>query len=734
MNCRPSHLLTLKPLLLVLLFVLVQCGKKEEPAPSAPASAPSAATAPQKPPSITDHAAKLGFAAKLPLETEFYLGSVNLKAHLTALKASAWWKDVNALVQDKTPAPTAGDKSFATLEKLWGDDVFIAGGPGFAASAAQLRNLNRVYNEVYFKMLMTGGAASALGGGTKDGTAPNPLLYIQMFLQDPATLEKVAGVISAFELPPFLVGFKVEKPDEILAVLNDTKQLEEKKVFVMSDLTTPQGHKFRVATVEMANLLPEADQKTALEKLPSDTPEASRKVIEKAYDDLQTKRFKLAWGTVDGHLVLACGQNLDHLKFANSASQSLLAKPELDSLLPHAAKNLTGLAYMSAASLNALNDDQPFVPMLRGVVSAMKENPMFKNLGDALDKQIAELSPVESKVYASDATNLVAAAWWDRGMHAEFTGGIAPKFLLPGKPLHFQQLVDKPGVIFGFAYHRNQEHDKIVRDWMERLIGIAYTGAQELVKAGIAGKEGGQSFAMFELMLLPTIKSVYQADKDMDEKGLGSEVAFVLDLNGKMPQLPGVPPTAKDLTLPRLTSASEVVSRAELAKGWKTVNDTITNIAALAGTFASQPSPDGKPKPPFVVPQPESTKSGDMTTWFYTGEFFSGDFNPCASISDKLLVLSTSKDAAESFAADLARPAAITVDGAVWKLDFGGAADWFAKASALNPSGTPEQTKNVQQALTWLKPFHVMQGRITQEKGQWRMKFDWEMTDVVKFD
>ena len=35
---------------------------------------------------MADHAAKLGFAAKLPLETEFYLGSSNLKTHLTALK------------------------------------------------------------------------------------------------------------------------------------------------------------------------------------------------------------------------------------------------------------------------------------------------------------------------------------------------------------------------------------------------------------------------------------------------------------------------------------------------------------------------------------------------------------------------------------------------------------------------------------------------------------------------
>jgi hypothetical protein len=637
-------------------------------------------------------------------------------------------------VQDKTPAPTAGDKSMATLEKLWGDDAFIAGGPGFATAAAQLRHVNRVYNEVYFKVLMTGGAASALGGGAKDGIAPNPLLYLQMFLQDPATLEKVAGVLTTFELPPLLVGFKVEKPEDVLAVLNDTKALEEKKVFQMSDLATPQGAKFRVATVEVANLLPEGDLHSTMAKLPTDTPEASRKIIEKTYGELRKKKFQLAWGSFEGNVILACGQNLNHLKFATTPANSLLAKAELARVLPHAAKNLAAITYMSAGSLNALNDDQPVVPMLRGVVSAMKENPMFKNLGEALDKQIKALSPVESKVYATEATDLVAAAWWDRGLHVDSTGGPKPKFLLSGKALHFQDLVNTPGVIFGLTYHRNKEQDKIVREWMERLVGIAYTAAQELVKAGIAGPQGGQSLAMFNFAVLPILQNVYRADKDMDEKGLGSEIAYVLDVNGKMPELPGVPSTAKDMKFPRLTSVSEVTDRAELAKGWDTINETVTSIATVIATFSGQPAADGKTKPPLVIPQPESVKNGDLTTWYYTGELLNGDLSPCVSINDKLLVLSTSKEAAEAFAADLAKPDGSAREGAVWRLDVGAAADWLGKASALNPSTTPEQAKELQQALKWAKPFHAMQGRINEENGQWRYTIDWEITDVVKFD
>jgi hypothetical protein len=487
--------------------------------------------------------------------------------------------------------------------------------------------------------------------------------------------------------------------------------------------------------VEVANLLAESELEATLAKLPSDTPDASRKIIEKTYGDLRKKKFQLAWGTLDGRVILACGQNLKHLKFAASPANSLLAKPELGWLLPHAAKNLTAVTYMSAASLNAINDDQPFVPMLRGVVSAMKENPMFKNLGEMLEKQITELSAVESRVYAREATSLVAAAWWDRGLHIESTGGTKPKFLLPGKPLHFQHLIDKPGVVFGITYHRNKEQDKMVREWIERLVGIAYTAAQELVKAGIAGPQGGQSFAMFNMALLPTIQNVYQAEKDMDDKGLGSEIAYVLDVNGKMPERPGAPPSAKDLKYPRLTSVSEVANRGEVAKGWETLNETISNIATLAAVFNPEPAGKGESKPPFVIPQLESVQNGDMTTWFYPDELFPGDLSPCASISDKLLVLSTSREAAEAFNADLAKPAGPLLEGAVWKLDLEAAAAWAPQAYALlNPSATPEQAKQLQQALKWIKPFHAMHGRITQEKGQWRFNVDWEITDIVKFD
>lgn len=749
MKCPLSRRLTFKLLLLASALVGLQCEKKEKTAvgtPPGPASPPEASTpsgaaptvktppTPAKPPSLAEQAAKLGFAAKLPQETEFYLGSVNLKAHLATLQKTIWWKDINALVQDKTPAPTAGAKLFPTLEKLWGDDFFIAGGPGFAASAAQLRSLERVYDEINFKMLMAERAPDAPRAAKPDKeeppdiTRPNPLLYLQSLLQDPATLDKLAGALTAFEMPPFVAGFKVEKPEEILAVLNDTKEYEEKKIFQMSDHTTPQGHKFRVATIELASLLLEDDEKDALASLPADTPEASRKVIQKAYNILQGKKFRIAWGSVDGHVILACGQHLDHLKFATGHEQSLLAKPELGWLAPHFEKNLAAITYVSAGALEALNNDQPFVPMLRGVVSAMKENTMYSELGAILEKKVTDLVPIEQKVHRIKATNLVAAAWWDRGLHIESAGGAMPEFLLPGKPLRFQSLMNQPGVIFGIAYHRNKEHEMAVRAWLEQLLEIAFTTAKELVKGGIAGPRGGGMFAAFEQGFLPSLKAAYLADKSMVQKGLGTEIGYIVDLNGTMPVFPSTPEGAKGLKFPRLSIVSEVSDREEVAKYWKTVHDGVIRISSAISLLTDSDPPQ--------VPEPQSVVTGDRTTWTIASEALTGDLTPSAVVSDKMLVLSTSKDAAESLAANIAKPPAAdaAVDGAVWRFNPDALLTYLNKLGTVAPGNTPEHNEQAQMILKWLKPFHAMQGRLYQENGQWRTSFHWEMSDVVKFD
>lgn len=728
-------------LLLPLALSLSQCGKKEDPATPKAADggtsttpAASAKGEPAKAPSLADHAAKLGFAAKLPADTEFYMGSTQLKKHLGNIKQSSWWKDLSALVEDKTPAPAAGEKAQQLFLEVWGDDMFIAGGKGFAQDAELLRDLNRLYNEVYFKLILTGSTA----GLQSQGASPsNPLAMVQPLLTDQASLEKLGQFIGKFQLPSMIAGVKTDKGPELIAEMFSEKSLKNKPAEIeISDLKTPDGHAFKVITIEMSKVITEEKQKEMLEGMGKMLPEPAQNAFTKALADVRSKKFVFGVGAVDGYLLFASGKSLDHVKFVSDPSQSLLSKPEMAWLLPYAQKDLTGLMFATAGTMSALHDDQPLVPMLRGGVAALKENELFRPMGEALEKQVDEVATLEKNVYAYEFTSVAGVSWWETGsFNAEFFGGARNRFMTLGKPLTFAGLVDRPGVIFGIAYHRNPEYEKAVRLWVEKLVAIAYTAAQQLVQAGIAGPEGGQQFALFEMMLLPTLKEVYQADRQIDEKGLGSQFAMLLDVNGKFPPLPGVTiEDAEKMKFPRLTMVSDVANRGEVAAGWATISKTITNMATLAASFTARGA-EGAAAPPPAIPTPESIDANGMTTWFYKNDIFQGDLFPVASINDKLLVMSTSKAAADSFAAELAKPSSEKpVEGCVWRLDISALGDWASQVAALSPTQTPEQIKEARQNMKWIQPFHALQVHLFEEKGQPRVSLKWELSDVVSFD
>ncbi|MCE9519620.1 MAG: hypothetical protein K8R87_08725 [Verrucomicrobia bacterium] len=729
-------------LILFLAPGLSQCGKKD--APATPGTSNPTADATTKPPvGLTAQAAMLGFAGKLPATTELYVGSANFKQHLDTLKKTAFYKEISALANDKTPAPASGDKSMKALQKLWGDEFFIAGAAGTTEFATWLRSFNRLYNELNFRMLMTGAALSPSVTKSEDKSSGfNPAVILKSLLADPTQLDRASEIIAKFDLPPVLIGFKVENPAEVARDLipeEVLKKIPADKITV-GTFKSPDGSTFQTLTTEGGKLLADELKQQMLTSLPPIFNDQSRKTIEKILTDFQSKKFALAWGPVGDHLIFAIGKNLDHLNFTADAATSILSKPELAQLSPYANKNLLGLAYTSASVLSGMMDNQPLTPMIRGVVGAMKDNPMFSNLGKVLDAQLTDYTPAESALFKMEITAQTAAISWDRGLHMESFGGARSKAFELSKNLQYARLIDQPGVVAGFAYQRSQPFEKFQREWMEKLFGMFYTSVQELMKSGIAGPEGGQGFAMFEGLALPMLKKLYEADRELTDKGLGGEAAFVLDVNGKMPSLPGIPIEAKDMKFPRITSISEVINREVVAASWKKMSDTITEAAGIVAGMSGAGAPADKGNAPgsapagFALPDPISSEKNGVTTWFYAFPYFAGDMLPCASINNKLLVLSSSKDCAESIAGELAKPATTSVDGLVWKLDLGALVDWGISAAKLSPKQSPDDQKEMKQVQKWAKPFHAMRGRVYMENSVPRQSFSWEITDLVSFD
>lgn len=683
--------------------------------------------------SAVEGAAGTGFAGMLPQTTEFYVGSANFKAQLDALKGTAFWKEISAIMEDKTPAPAAGDKSMAALQKLWGDDWFMAGSAGMTGFMKWAREFNNLYNELNFRALMTGAT------GEKAAPAGNALpgKFIQPLLQDPQQIDRAQRVIAGFDLPPIMIGFKVQNPAEL------AKQLIPDELFnaipagkaSLGKMTTPSGAVFKTLTTDGSRLLADADKQDILAKLPADLPPAAKKAIEKTLSDFQGKTFAVGWGAVGDYLIFAIGKNLDHVKFADSPETSLLAKAEMKSLTPYLTSKLFGLAYFSAEVLTASQEDQPFTPMLRGVVGAMKESPVFHDMASAVDKQLDELSRREVAVFHRDMVAMSSAFWWDHGVHLESFGGAKARVYQNGKPLQFARLLDQPGVVAAWAYVRNKAYEQTERAWFEQFATMLYHSTQELVKLGMLGPQAAQQFAMFDQVGAPLLKKIYQARVDISEKALDGETAGLLDINGKMPAFPGLPPEANGMKIPRFTVVSHVSNRAEIAPNWKIINDSV--VQAI-NTFSNGGQPNGPGAGAGAgLPsmEPMSSDKNGVTTYFYMIPFLSGDLLPCTAVSDQLLMIGTSKDAAEAIAGELAKGAAPkAVDGLVWRLDPGLLVEYIASLQKMSPTRNPSDERDMKQILKWAKPFHAMQAHCFEENNAPRTSFTWEITDLVSFD
>ena len=706
----------------ILSLALSGCGKKPEAAaPGTPsAAAPGAKPAAAKP-SLVDHAAKLGFAAHLPKETELFLGSVNLKAHLDAAKKSAFWKDVSSFIDDKVPAPSkAADPTVEAYKKLWGDDFFFALAKGASPTLSSVRELSELYTEITYRAMMAGGPLA--GGAPAAGSQPEKM--IKAIVDDPKLLKRAAATLGALQIPPMIIGVKTEKPDELIKELFPADKLAEvTKKAKSSELTTALGGKFKCLEFPLNAFLTDEMEKQMLsgvaEKPGADDPKA---VIAKAIDDLQAKTVSFAYGTAGGYVIVAIGSTVSHLQFVDKADASLLAKPEFEKLLPFAGKDLVMLGASDASVMQAMSSDEPLQPMLRGLVSGLKSSEMFRGLATGLEPRVSEMALLEKRLYKRAFTSAVGIGWWDQGYHVESFGGADLGVFDTSKPLQFASLLDDPSLVFGFNYNTKPEFSATGRAYVESWMEMIHHVAGELIKTGLGGPQGGQMFAMIDKTVIPELVNFYRGSKTIDEKALGTEQALIADIGGKLGGLPGLPPEAADKKILRIAGVHAVVDRPLIGTNWTGME------AALKRMIAALPSPT-----PIPVPAPLSSEKNGVTTYFYPIPFATEDLLPCASVNDRLFMFGTSKNLNESIAGRLASAKADPADiGLKWKVNFGNIREIIKISASLSKNA--DATGGVKTASRWIAPFENMSGRCWNENGQRRDSMTWEIHDVKKFD
>lgn len=683
-----------------------------------------AAPAPRQP-SLVDHAERFGFAAHLPKSTQFYVGSLQLKRHLADLEKTAWWKDLATFVQDRTPAPSAKgaagslEESLKQAGKFWGDDFFVALGAGSPDALKALMRASELYTEVSYRGMMEGGALASLGGSF------DPQSMVTALLSDPKILDQLSDLADTLIVPPVMAGVRVEKPADLLeSLFPGGKPPASWTAGKRTEMELPGGAKLITYDFKVGDLVTEKDRRKILDdldKVQEGKGGDLRTKREKVMTALMARRFMLSWGQMGGYVLFAAGPDGSHLQLATSPAESLLARPELQSLMPHVNRNLAALVFADGELLAASSAEEPMQPMLRGLLAGLKSSEMFADLAGKLESKLPTLAATERAFYKRTFKSLAGVAWWDGGLQWESTGGGNLRGIDSSAPLRFSPLMDQAGVLYSLISRTEPQVARNGRAYFEQWTDLLHTAAQELVKSGLGGEQAGQVLSMIDQTVLPGMVDFYKGSRTIYQDALGPESAFVVDLGGKMPALPGIAAQG-DRPLLRVAGVHEVKDREKVASSWKQMEGALTKMLSASPV-------------PYQLPSALSSDKNGVTTWFYPIPFASDDLLPCASISDRLFLFGSSKSFNETLAARISAssPAAPEVRGLVWRLSFARIRELAKAAAGFVPA--EETGEGIKSAIRWLAPLEDMRGHCWEDEAGLRHdQFSWSMHDVLKYD
>ena len=651
-----------KPLLFIIVGALLALGGCKKAPPQA------AAVAQPKLPDIP-------LAARMPADVEGCFCTVNLGGHFNVLKQTQVWQDVSAFAEEKLP-PGAALPDWSGVE-----DVAIAAGPGTAKLMVVLRELGNLYNEaMYRKMLQL-----TLGSGPVDQTA------LDLALADAAVL-----LLERAEVPPIMIALRGEKATEVLNQLTDT--LQKAPWFAnapVATVTTTQKEQLGITEVDVSTIWPLEARKAWLDGL-SITDEALRGKISQALEVVFGKTLVIAMGRGPGVAYFGIASQKEDIHLAEGSPQSVLARPEMAFLSAHESKPMLGAAFASAELLAASHDPAP----TRALVSALATVSMFQPLGP----QIEALHAAEEAMRQREFANAGAVLWWETGLHAEMRGGVAGASLQALMPsTRFATLLEGPQVLFGIA---GQGGDGTLRAYFESWIALLHA-------AVMSGPFAEHPWAKMLPMIEPSLRETYAASKALWLNGLGSDSAFVLDICGRMPLFPGLPPGGEKLPMPRFAIVNEIKARDVVSKEWARLEMGLTGVLK-----------------PFSMPLPpvESFPQKNATAHFWSLPFNSEDWTLSAALDDQTLAFGTSRAQQLEIVEATAKPE--MKPGWHLRADFARLRVFLSEFAQVRAQQTGDAT--LKNAIRWLEPFGDLRTRVQVENNEARSTLDWSMKDAVR--
>ena len=355
----------------------------------------------------------LGFASRLPKDTEMAMGLRNIGDMVDGFLGSNFFKKAMGLAASAGESPPAEkiDEVRSKFGQYAGKDAFFSIGAGGAKQLGLLMDAYGIYNAASYRMLMQGLASG--GGFDAAGMSPETMIKDVLTAED----GKLLDILEKLTLPPILAGTRITGgAEEVLGQLAQAEGQLPQMVVVSEEEVAGVG-KFKIWSIAAKDALGENERAQMRDRL-NDAALSDR--LEKIIDG---KKLEFAYGVVGDTLLVSLGADHAHLKLAAEPEESLLSLPVFAFADRFAGKKLFAYAYSSEDILDALNRPEQFLDLtksIQGMVATMAENGMdLGRVGELVGKMGEQLVAMTQRGQKSE----LAVAYLDDGIRYESIGG-----------------------------------------------------------------------------------------------------------------------------------------------------------------------------------------------------------------------------------------------------------------------------------------------------------------------
>jgi hypothetical protein len=646
----------------VVVLSLGACKKKEEvkapAAPVAPVEAPVPKVAPPVLPEVKkeaamsaeQRAAKLGFAKYLPQDVDAVVAFHNGLKSVDRIKSTRIWKFIlnETGMSDAAVGEAAGEAN-SPAEILFGTEFTVAMGK---PSGEQGANLLTVYRRVgYFQMRMLARAFAA-AAKSGDGASMDQAIqtqYLGIFKDVLADPESGIGLIERMKMPPLYLAFRTSAEQREAAAQELSKAIAN--LGFLGEMVEPveverAGQKFAGMKISGAKIS-EAMAKDGRKEMETVMDAA---MVDRLIAAIAKKDIVSISGTLGDYAVMFVGSSVEDFTLAAAPAQSILASDAMAFSDAYASKELAAVVYGEKGATDRLiAATGGLADLAAGLRDGLAGS---EGLGDTRDleallRMVGEREGTLRKLVTNATLGIVA--FFENGFKIESYGGSDNGAIDWKSPNKLASLGDSEDVVMFANMTTQAAYDEKARAYMEALMETGYAMAMKASDLKIEDPKMSQfkeGFKLFNTQFRPDVVALWDAFSADFSGNLGQEWACVMDLNGAVPAIPGLPQAVVDAgKFPRISMLAPVKDRAKLAASWDKINDSLTRIMAKISEITEKKIPMQKPM---------SSQQDGFTTWFFSMPFFNDDFMPSVTVGDQWFAASTSK----TQAVDLIRKAA----------------------------------------------------------------------------